>query len=224
VNWVWSLGLTVYHAFFSIAIPILLVALLFPRYRDRSWVSRRTLWILGALFIADGVLIYALLTPYRPPAFAYLTALLLVLALVAVARWCPRPLLSPRERRAARTFVYVLAGFSATVAFFVLLWGVPHTGVHPLITMSLMAILVAGVLWLACRMSGNGAAWSAKHQLGLASGMLGFFILLAPLTEADRNAPDDKTGMALVGLQFVVFLLYAALRVRRHEREAVAAS
>jgi hypothetical protein len=73
-------------------------------------------------------------------------------------------------------------------------------------------------------MSGNGAAWSAKHQLGLASGMLGFFILLAPLTEADRNAPDDKTGMVLVALQFVVFLLYAALRVRRHEREAVAAS
>ncbi|MHC5035144.1 MAG: hypothetical protein ACYTFZ_08920 [Planctomycetota bacterium] len=223
VNWVWSLGLTAYHAFFSIAIPILLVGVLFPRCRARPWVSRRTLYVLGALFVADGVLIFMVLTPYRPPALAYLVALLLVLALVALAQVLPHPLLRPGSGRPRGPFVYVLAGFFATVGFFLLLWAVPHTGIHPLVTMALMVGLVAGVLWLLCRMSGNGVAWSAKHQLGLASGMLGFFILLAPLTEADRNSPDDKTGMALVGLQFVVFLLYAALRARRHEGEMAAA-
>ena len=33
VNWVWTVGLTVYHAVFSIAIPILLVETAFPKTR-----------------------------------------------------------------------------------------------------------------------------------------------------------------------------------------------
>jgi len=36
VNWVWSLELTIFHAVFSIAIPILLVELLFPAQRDQK--------------------------------------------------------------------------------------------------------------------------------------------------------------------------------------------
>ena len=41
VNWVWCLHLTAFHAVFSIAIPILLVELLFPVHRQERWLGRR---------------------------------------------------------------------------------------------------------------------------------------------------------------------------------------
>ena len=41
VNWVWSVALCFYHATISIAIPILLVELLYPDRRDEPWVGRR---------------------------------------------------------------------------------------------------------------------------------------------------------------------------------------
>lgn len=36
VNWVWTIELTIYHAVVSIAIPILLTGLMFPRLRHES--------------------------------------------------------------------------------------------------------------------------------------------------------------------------------------------
>ncbi len=41
VNWVWAEWLTIYHAIFSITIPILLVELSYPQYRARPWLSRK---------------------------------------------------------------------------------------------------------------------------------------------------------------------------------------
>ncbi len=43
VNWVWAEWLTIYHAVFSIAIPISLVELAYPERRNQSWVNNRKL-------------------------------------------------------------------------------------------------------------------------------------------------------------------------------------
>ena len=72
VNWVWSLLLTIYHAVFSITIPIMLVELLFPDNRDERWVGRRGMIGLSLLLTADVLLGFFLLTTYRPPAVPYL--------------------------------------------------------------------------------------------------------------------------------------------------------
>jgi hypothetical protein len=49
VNWVWAVELSIYHAVFSIAIPILLVGMLFPARRQKSWLTKRKLSILLVL-------------------------------------------------------------------------------------------------------------------------------------------------------------------------------
>lgn len=41
VNWVWAEWLTIYHAIFSITIPILLVELRYPQYRAQPWLSSK---------------------------------------------------------------------------------------------------------------------------------------------------------------------------------------
>jgi hypothetical protein len=39
-NWVWAEWLTIHHAVFSIAIPIVLVELAYPEKRNDKWVGK----------------------------------------------------------------------------------------------------------------------------------------------------------------------------------------
>jgi hypothetical protein len=77
-----------------------------------------------------------------------------------------------------------------------------------------MVCLVILVGWIVLRLSCSGAL-SQKHQLALSSGALGFFILLAPLQELDKNRTDNTKGMIFVGLAAAVFLLWIARRLKR---------
>ena len=211
----WSLELTVYHAVFSIAIPILLVTLLFPSRRFEPWVSRRAFRLLFGLFAADVAFGFLVLTPYRPPAVPYLLSVLVAVGLILLARRLPHPMFPARDAKVPRPRRFAVTGFLATVAFFLINWALPHTGIPALLTMGLMLALVAAAAWRVLRLSGNGGYWSETHQLALASGAMGFFILLAPLQELDKTRPDNAAGMAAVGLAALVFLLWVAWRVRR---------
>ncbi len=86
VNWVWSLQLTIFHAVFSIAIPILLVELIFPAQRGERWIGRRGMIGLSLLLLADVLLGFFALTAYRPPLVPYVLAVVAVVALFLVAR------------------------------------------------------------------------------------------------------------------------------------------
>lgn len=52
VNWLWALGLTAFHAVYSIALPILLTYLFFPEVRNERWLSR------GAIVLVAGIYLF----------------------------------------------------------------------------------------------------------------------------------------------------------------------
>jgi len=222
VNWVWSLELTIYHCVFSIAIPILLAGILFPTWRDRSWISRRKLITLAILWAANGLFIFLFISPYRPAASHYLLTLVIMVGLGVLAWQLPHPkvVINEESSRAARAFWFLPVGFVGTLALFFLVWVVPKSGIHPLLTMSLMTGLVILVGWIVLRMSGGGA-WTERHQLSLVAGALGFFILLAPLQELDKNRTDNTTGMTIVGLMMAIFLILLMLRIRNQKWSTV---
>jgi hypothetical protein len=90
VNWVWSISLMIYHAVISIAIPILLVELLYPERRDEPWLGKRGrvgLSVLLAMTVAFGFLA---LTTYHPPFLTYTLAIILTVILAWIARRLPR--------------------------------------------------------------------------------------------------------------------------------------
>jgi hypothetical protein len=223
VNWVWSFELTLYHAVFSIAIPILLVELLFPDQRNERWLGRRGMISLSLLLLADVLLGFFLLTPYRPPLVPYLLAIVSVLALYWIAQRLPAQMSPiegletsalPRPRR------FVVFGFGATLAFFFINWVWPHLNVPVLLTLLgtvALAIFNARRVW---KMSCNGT-WGDEHRLALASGALGFFMLLAPLQELDASRTDNTTGMTLVGLVALSLLIWLGRRVRRQAGRAL---
>ena len=222
VNWVWSLGLTIFHTVWSICIPILLVTLVFPHRAHEPWVGRRMFRALAVLLLVDVVFGFLALTTYRPPVIPYVLAGLAVIGLHGVARRLPAKLRAFASTDPAvdrpRSLRYFAAGLAGAIAFFILLWGVPNTRVSPLVTMALM-LLLAAAAWLALRRINPASSWDASRQLALASGALTFFILLAPLQELDPTHAVERRGMALVGLAMALLLVWLGRRTRKLERD-----
>jgi hypothetical protein len=236
VNWVWSLDLTFYHAIYSIAVPILLVELMFPSRRTERWAGRWTQVILGALLIIEVLLGYiyfgaegvANTPPYRPALGPYLGAVVLVVALVVLARYLPAgrtprteplgpdaALPAPTLPRAPRPVWLWLTGFLGTILFMFDMWALPHLGLLPWATFLITAACAVVVGWLLVRMWRGGAAWTDRHRLALVAGPLTFFMLFTVLLELKRDHPKDTRGMALVGLAILVMLVVLWLSARR---------
>jgi hypothetical protein len=208
-NWVWSLNLTIYHIFVSVALPILLAELAFPAIRSVNWTNRRGRIALLIFFLADVVLAPLGIQHYFPP--LHLTvALALVVALVVLARrWDgPRMPSLPAVIKVPRPAVLGLIGFAATFGFFVLQYVIPQTKLPPVCDLALVAIV--GFLFgrfLYFR-TGAGRAWGELHRFSLVAGVLMIFILISPLQEFGKqpNKPHTFTGQSIVGLIFLLGL------------------
>ena len=223
VNWVWAVFLTIYHTLVSISVPILLVELLFPARRSRPWVGRKMFAALVAVWLLNGVFIFGVMMDwmnYSPPPVPYLLTLALFIVLIPLARRLPAPTPLPptHEVHKGRTFHLWLIGLVTIAAEFIISGGGPEWGLPPLITIFLLLAIVALGGWLALRVGGGIVRVSERHQLALAAGVLTWFVMLAPLQEMDSTRPDNTTGMALVGLVMLAFLLWLGRRVWRRTR------
>jgi hypothetical protein len=222
VNWVWTFELTIFHAAFSIVIPITLVNLLFPARRQERWLGRWGFVVLAMLWVINGILIFRFISPYRPPVLHYGIALAVTIGLIALARRLPQSIAAarPSEKKAPRPVRLGVLAFGGTFALFLLAWVVPQTKVHPMVVNTLMVALAAAIVWTVSFASCE-SGFSDRHKLALVSGALCFFILiLAPVREWAANQPDNPTGMSLVGLTALAFLLWLGRRVKRREKSA----
>jgi hypothetical protein len=217
VNWVWGLHLVLFHAAFSIAIPILLVELIFSDRRSESWVSSRNLAITGILFAGVCAIGFLFMTPYRPPMTVYTAAAAVTIALILLARRLPvlRPVAATRSP--ARSIWFAVIGFVWTVGLFMLVWQLPTVGVPAAVTVALVVALTILCAWAIWRLSGRARAWSDAHRLALAAGALAFFILFAALQELEPPEPANTSGMAVVGAAGAVMIAWLACRVRRRD-------
>ncbi|MDD4868995.1 MAG: hypothetical protein PHR77_00440 [Kiritimatiellae bacterium] len=221
VNWVWTFLLTIYHAVYSIAIPITLVELIFRERRGETWVSRKALTFLALLLSFITVVGFQVL-PH--PARVYRVSLLpvvltigVVISLFFLARQLPVPHSSDFvNRQVPRPFWFLAVGFLGTLLLFIFFGGLPKTKILPVITILLglgITIIVAILVW---NISGYGRLWSDLHRLALISGALGFFILLAPFHElANAKRPDNTAGMTAVGLATFILLLWLKRRLKQ---------
>jgi len=220
INWVWSLELTIYHAIISIAIPIQLTELIFPGRKEDTWINRPVLITLSILFVTDIIFGYFALTPYRPNIIIYLLTMVVVLGIIIVAHRLPTQPFAPRQIPARNPFWFWLTGFLGTVVFFILFWGLPNTNLHAVITMLLATGLSLLLAWIILRMSGNASAWAEKHRLALVGGPLSTFILLSPIHEFDTSRNDNTTGMTIVGIGALLFLIWVWWLLKKRDNQA----
>lgn len=215
VNWVWAEMLIIYHAVFSIAIPVLLVELAYPSQRKEPWVGNRVLGGLALLLAGVVLLGYFALTPYRPPLPQYFSAVMLVLIFIFLAWKAPSGDGRQESVNPHGSTSFFATGLLGTIVFFLVFWALPNFS-SPVGVMLLGGLLVFGFAKFLKRLKLKGC--NDIHQFALISGGLMFFIFLAPLQELDPTRTDNPQGMSLVGLTFLVGLLLLGWRIRRRTR------
>jgi len=72
VNIVWAFWLSIFHAVYSISIPVLLAQIAHPEYSRVRLLTRRSLDAVAAVFTTTSTIIFLFLNPYKPPAVQYL--------------------------------------------------------------------------------------------------------------------------------------------------------
>jgi len=215
INWVWTEMLIIYHAVFSITIPVLLVELAFHSQRKERWVGSRALGGFALLLTGVVFLGYFVMTPYRPPLPQYFSAVILVILFIFLAWKAPSEDGRQESTNPRGPASFFATGLLGTIGFFTVFWLLPNP-LSPLGVMLLGGLLVFGFARFLKRLKLKGC--NDIRRFALASGGLAFFIFLAPLQELDPTKLDNPQGMGLVGLTFLVGLLLLGWRIRRRTR------
>ena len=95
VNWLWALGLSAFHAVYSIALPILLVQLWFPAVRAVRWLDRGAVGLTAVIYVAV-VTLFAFVVGYGPSPALVGLFLGIIAVLIGLAVTVPRDLLRVR--------------------------------------------------------------------------------------------------------------------------------
>jgi len=93
VNWVWTVGLLIFHSVYSIGLPIFLFGLAFPELKRKSLVSMRGIRISVVGLIVDSILLFilesAIYGPYNPGAGLMIFSGIVIAIFVVAARKLP---------------------------------------------------------------------------------------------------------------------------------------
>ncbi|WIG59364.1 MAG: hypothetical protein OJF49_002111 [Ktedonobacterales bacterium] len=227
-NWFWAQSLTMYHAVVSITIPIILAEAIFPRIASRPWLRRRG--FVGFVILLSISSLFTLLlfgfTAFRkqgythPPA-AYLIALALAVGLVIVGLRYSQPHADrppvPEMRAVPGVWKLRLTALGATMLFFLISWGLWQAFNWPVIPM----LMLAGLGFVAARRVGawsRRTGWGARQRLALATGVMSFFVLLAPIIEVMHPGEKNTTGMTFVALLWLAGMIALSVATARRER------
>ncbi|MGD0256988.1 MAG: hypothetical protein ABSB90_03795 [Thermoplasmata archaeon] len=208
VNWLWALGLTIFHAIYSIALPILLVGLIYPREREARWLDRGAVGVAAAVYLFV-VVLFSVVVGHGPSPAAFALFLAVALVLIGLAWWAPRDLLRLREgpARIRGATVAVAAALPFGVWTAVLIFS-SHPVIPAVATAALTVLVGLIALTLVLRYAGTARPEWTKFYI--ATGMLG--ILFAWDVIVEFSVP----GILLVTLAFgyLLFWLRKQLIVR----------
>jgi hypothetical protein len=203
-NWVWAEWLAIYHAIFSITIPIFLVELTFPQSKTRIWLSSK----MRVLF--HGLLVLAIILgffafPYDPGVLVMAGCIATVVALGWFAKRIPN--ISPAQRNLKLSWkILIPLGFSVPALFFFFF----NSALIPVAagTMIIGAFMVLGYERLLTRWARRG--FSDLQKLGLMTGALGFFALFFDFI---LDLFLGRLGTSVLGLAFIAYLLWVRKKI-----------
>jgi hypothetical protein len=130
INWVPLAALTIFHAAFSIAVPILLIELIYPETKGRRLLGKLGLPVTLVLYGLDVLLLSIWFgDPYHPPLFPIIFLSVYAAAFILAAYRVPRTFLQAnrqRPDRGERTFLVL--GFGVMIGFFLIGGGLTALG------------------------------------------------------------------------------------------------
>ncbi len=202
-NWVWAEWLAIYHAIFSITIPIFLVELTYPQSKTRIWLSSRMRILFHGLLVL-AIILGFFAFPYDPGVLAIGGCIATVVALSWLAKKVPN--ISPTQRNLKVSWrILVPLGFSVPTIFFFLF----TSALIPIAagTMIVGAILVLGYERLLSRWARRG--FSDLQKLSLMTGALGFFAAFLDFILESFG----RLGTSALGVAFILYLLWIRKKI-----------
>lgn len=170
VNWLWALALTIFHATYSIGLPILLTNLWFPAAKDVRWFDPGALGVLATVYLLE-VVGFGFLVGHGPSPAALGFFVGVVASLVALAWTAPPYVLAarPGPRSIGRNSL-VLLGTGGFAAYVVVLF-LSSTWLVPAVAAAVFLVLADGGILLVIRRS-VGTVDLERSEFYFAAGML----------------------------------------------------
>ncbi len=219
----WALNLTLYHAVVSITVPLILIAVFFPRRAPLPWLGPKrivllTAWMLllcGVMAVNVAFTQFAKDGYHSPPLVPYFlaAAFMLLLILLGVFVRFPAPRHNPAKRAPSLwTVRLVCCGYMTLFFAFSLI--LPATGMPVAAAMAPMLLLFALAIWCVRSWSAR-AGWNERHLLSVAIGViLCFAFIWGPFIEFGVQLPA-RTGMTVLNLLILGALLFFDQRLKR---------
>jgi hypothetical protein len=221
INWIFAIAFILYHSVLSITMPVILAESIFPEHADEPWLGRAGLVMMTMVLAAEAITGFALFgfvayrnVGYQHPPPSYVVAL----ALAAGLFW-----LALRQRSTKgglestpppRLWTLRLAALAVTVMWVLIESGMPNViklGLIPVLALLVLAAVAARTVRGWARRPG----WGPQHRLALVAGIIGFWILLSPVTELTHPAGRNTLGMILIGLLSLIAMIVLSRRVAR---------
>jgi hypothetical protein len=208
INWVPLSALTLFHAAFSIAVPVVLVEMLFPETKGRRLV--------GNAGVAAAMLAYALVVvllslsePFAAPVQTDLFLAVYAASFILAAYFAPRAFFSAKgERPDRRARVFLILGLAFMGSFFLIFLFGDLLLPWP-VTAGLYVPLAALTSWYLARHAGGAGNDGAK--LGFVLGMLLVFVPMDVVLEMQGD-----TGVLL----YTALVIALPIIIWRHRRGA----
>ncbi len=231
VQWVWTIMLIFYHATVSTLIPITMVDLLWPKYKNTPLLGKRGLLL--ALAGITGVTLFGMvfmgsseggeMIPYHPHPGLLIGSFMAVMLLIGSAY-------ALRKNRVAQMlpilppFMFGVLGFVFMAFNLIVPNALAESQVPAVITLlvqfAVTTMVLLFVFYQICHQS-----ITKRHMVSLISGSLLFWILLTPVYElGGAGNPDPTQGMAAVGLVSLFLLLiwrHVVLKGERYEKHHI---
>jgi len=215
VNWIWSVGLTVYHAVISISIPIILVELIFPKVREERWLGKTGFVLAGIIFFAVSLL---------GPVFGMkVTILGMVLSILSIlifgfaAYKIPKNLSNNKKTDPKKPILIYLISLLLMTGLVFGMYGMPALNLSPIITFAFLGALP----WLGIgtyRYFG-WSGWKEIHYWSCMFGLITPWLFLGIVSELDNvNRPDNTSGMILVTLLTLFFIALLGLVITKRKK------
>ena len=219
INWVWAEMLTIYHAVFSITIPILLVELAYPNRRNESWIGKKLLILLvGVLFALTvfGYWLFSTLMKYWTPLPQYLIGTAIMITFIYLARRLPPDWGTHGQKPLPKPIILWLVAALASFAFFLGFYSSPSLIPWPLAILYGILLVFVAVRFIT-RYNWHQTP-NNMHTFALCSGALTFFLVFAPLQELDKTRTDNTQGMILVVIATIIALITLRHKIRQRNK------
>ena len=205
VNWVWAIGLVIFHSVFSIGLPIFLFGLALPELKSKSLLSNLGWKIVSATLVADSIGLYIFVSliysPYSPGGGLILSSFIAIALLVVLARKLPGNFLKTRSGEPKwRPIKFAIAGalfFPATLLTGGISAGANIPPVIPFVLDLFLALFI-----LTRTFNAMGTANNQEQKVGLGIG------LLVPIAAFGFIASIGQMNILIV-LADTLFLLFS---------------